>query len=244
MLVLFSMVARAVHWASRVVREAARVVREAARVVREAARVVHEAARVVHEAARVVREAARALRVAAWQVACTRPRMKRALCLIGFASAAVAASALAATFALSSPKLNPDGSIPKDYTCDGKGASLPLAWTEPPAGTRSLALVVDDPDAPKPPFVHWLVYDIPARARGVDEGKTPDGARQGTNSASRAAWAPPCPPNGTHHYVFTLYALDATIDAKSADEPALLRAMKGHVLGEAKMTATYAKQKP
>jgi Raf kinase inhibitor-like YbhB/YbcL family protein len=109
----------------------------------------------------------------------------------------------------------PDGgTIPKRYSCDGDGVSPPLAWKGVPDGARELALLVEDPDAPGGTFVHWVLFKIPADANGLAEGDVPAGARQGENSAGKAAYAGPCPPKGDapHRYVFTLYGLKSGLD--------------------------------
>jgi Raf kinase inhibitor-like YbhB/YbcL family protein len=136
-----------------------------------------------------------------------------------------------------------DGSpIPRRFTCDGANVSPPLAWTGTPSGTASLALIVHDPDAPSD-FVHWVVYDInPATFDGLPEGwsGTSDAAPQGDNDRGDPAWTGPCPPSGTHHYVFRLLALDMTLQLRagaSADD--VLGAAEGHILGEATLTGTY-----
>jgi len=137
--------------------------------------------------------------------------------------------------------------IPAQYTCEGADRSPPLAWTGVPSGTRSLALVVDDPDAPDPAapkmtWVHWVLYDIPADAAGIAEGASPAGGRVGKNDWKRAAWGGPCPPIGRHRYFFRLYALDTELGELGAPTKAsLLRAMAGHVLAEATVMGTYQK---
>jgi Raf kinase inhibitor-like YbhB/YbcL family protein len=143
------------------------------------------------------------------------------------------------------------GDIPTPYTCEGGDHAPPLAWSEVPAGTKSFALIVDDPDAPDPKapkmvFVHWLAYDIPAATRSLPEGgKLPDEAREGVNDWKRTGYGGPCPPIGRHRYFFTLYALDAPIgDLKNPKKPELLQAMKGHVLAKAELIGTYIKTKP
>jgi Raf kinase inhibitor-like YbhB/YbcL family protein len=111
--------------------------------------------------------------------------------------------------ALSSPAFAADTAIPRRYTCDGKGISPPLRWTPPPKATRSLALLVEDPDAPGPTFVHWTLYGFAPETKGLDEGGIPTQAKQGTNSSGKSKYEGPCPPKGdtAHRYVFTLYAL-------------------------------------
>jgi hypothetical protein len=143
------------------------------------------------------------------------------------------------------------GRIPRRYTCEGDDVSPPLAWTEPPKGTRSLALVVEDPDAPDPEapkmtWVHWVLYDIPPGARGlaeaVDPGKLPDGTREGRNDWKRTGYGGPCPPIGRHRYFHKLYALDVELgELDSPTRGKLLQAMEGHILGGAELIGTYQK---
>lgn len=174
----------------------------------------------------------------------------------------VAALAVAATgggadeasgaFALTSPAFAGGGEIPRRYTCEGRDVSPPLAWRGAPEGTKSFALVVTDPDAPDPaaprtPWVHWVVVDLPLSARGLPEdagaGDLPGGARHGTNDWKRRGYGGPCPPVGRHRYVHVLYALDAKLPALEAPTRAELeRAMAGHVLGRAELVGTYAKR--
>jgi Raf kinase inhibitor-like YbhB/YbcL family protein len=143
-------------------------------------------------------------------------------------------------------------SIPKKHTGEGADVSPPLAWSHLPAGTVELALICDDPDAPRPePWVHWVIYKIPATATGlpenvakVPEWKDPPGALQGRNSWGRVGYGGPMPPpgHGTHHYHFTLYALDTPLKVGAGlakDE--LLAAMTGHVLADAELIGTYAR---
>jgi Raf kinase inhibitor-like YbhB/YbcL family protein len=142
--------------------------------------------------------------------------------------------------------------IPPRYTCDAEDVSPPLAWSDPPAGTRSLALVVDDPDAPDPKaprmrWVHWVVYDLPAGARALPEAvhsvaDLPPGARMGENDWKKPAWGGPCPPVGRHRYFFTLYALDVVLgDRGPLTRRALETAMQGHMLARAELVGTYAR---
>ena len=140
------------------------------------------------------------------------------------------------------------GPIPALYTCDGEDLSPALAWTDVPAGAKTLALVVDDPDAPDPAapkmtWVHWVVFDIPAAATGLPEGAgvaLPAGARAAKNDWGRPAWGGPCPPVGRHRYFFKLYALDASLAAVNVSTKAALeKAMQGHVLAQAQLMGTY-----
>ena len=114
---------------------------------------------------------------------------------------------VAHTLRLSSPAFAEGGAIPADYTCGGAGVSPPLQWSGVPASARSLALVVLDPDAPDGGFTHWVLFDIDPSTTSIPAGAIPPGARAAKNSAGKPGWTPPCPPSGTHHYVFTLYVL-------------------------------------
>jgi hypothetical protein len=154
-------------------------------------------------------------------------------------------------FTLRSSAFEPGAEIPRRYTCEGEDVSPPLAWSDPPAATRSFALIVDDPDAPDPKapqrtWVHWVVYDLPGDSRALDEGAgaLPRGARAGKNDWGRRDWGGPCPPIGRHRYFHKLYALDAPLgDLGAPTKAALERAMEGHVLGRAELVGTYQKQK-
>jgi Raf kinase inhibitor-like YbhB/YbcL family protein len=140
--------------------------------------------------------------------------------------------------------------IPRQYTEDGEDLSPPLSWSSPSDGTRELALIVDDPDAPRAePWVHWVMYKIPADVRALTEGlpKTPTldvppVAMQGKNSWGTDGYRGPAPPrgHGTHHYHFRLYAFDAPLAAaQGLDKAGLLRGMQGHILAEAELVGTY-----
>ena len=136
--------------------------------------------------------------------------------------------------------------IPKRHTGDGVDVSPPLAWTGPPAGTKSLALICDDPDAPKQVWVHWVVYDLPPAtvllAEGVPAHRTlPDGSKQGTTDFGTVGYGGPAPPKGgPHRYFFKLYALDAELSLPpGATKADLLAAMRGHVLDEGELMGTY-----
>ncbi|MBI4598198.1 MAG: YbhB/YbcL family Raf kinase inhibitor-like protein [Candidatus Omnitrophica bacterium] len=138
--------------------------------------------------------------------------------------------------------------IPSACTCDGKNASPALAWTEPPPGTRSFALIADDPDAPGNTWVHWVVYNIPIAARELPDGlqktaERPDGTRQGLNDFGKVGYGGPCPPSGTHRYYFKLYALDTELNFTTTVTKAKLeQAMRGHILGQAQLMGTYQRQ--
>ncbi len=151
-----------------------------------------------------------------------------------------------------SPSFADGGEIPSRHTCEGADTSPPLEFSGVPAGARSLALVVDDPDAPDPRaprmvFVHWVVHDLPPDTPGLPEGvaakELPRGARQGRNDYRRGGWGGPCPPIGRHRYFFKLHALDAVLgDLGPVTKTRLLEVMQGHVLAEAQLMGTYQKR--
>jgi Raf kinase inhibitor-like YbhB/YbcL family protein len=142
---------------------------------------------------------------------------------------------------LSSPAFRSGESIPLDYTADGRNVSPPLQWTPPPLGTQSLALVCEDPDAPRGTFTHWVVFNMPADADGLVEAALPSGAMQGLNSFGEASYGGPAPPPGKpHHYHFRLYALDSPVPLiGEVAAPGLKSAMEGHILGEADLVGLY-----
>ena len=152
-------------------------------------------------------------------------------------------------FTLTSSSFAPQAEIPTKYTCEGDDVSPPLAWSGQPAGAKSFALIVDDPDAPDPAapqrtWVHWVVVDLPPASPGLPEGGAlPTGARDGLNDWKRAGYGGPCPPIGRHRYFFKLHALDTTLPAlKQPTKAALEEAMKGHVLAQAELLGTYQKR--
>jgi Raf kinase inhibitor-like YbhB/YbcL family protein len=166
------------------------------------------------------------------------------------ARAAVAQSAAPkqpeAKLQLTSSSFEADSALPAKYTCDGANVSPALAWNEPPAGTQSFALVVDDPDTPKKTAIHWLIYDLPPATRALPEGvptkpKLPDGSRQGKNDPGKVGYGGPCPPPGpTHHYFFKLYALDYQTGLKpKATVADVEKAIKGHILAQAELIARF-----
>lgn len=142
---------------------------------------------------------------------------------------------------LTSSAFDEGGEIPARYTCEGPDLSPPLAWSEGPAEARSLALLVDDPDARG--WVHWLVYDLPAGLTELPEAATvPEGAKEGRTDFKKTGYGGPCPPRGTHRYSFRLYALDGPLDlGPGADKATALDAMKGHILAEAQLTGRFAR---
>ena len=146
-----------------------------------------------------------------------------------------------------------NAAIPSLYTCEGKDISPPLAWSGVPAGTQSLALIVDDPDAPDPAapkmtWVHWVLYNIPASEGGLPEAVKstvlPAGTREGVNDWGRTGYGGPCPPIGRHRYFHKLYALDMVLpDLKRPDQAALEKAMQGHILAQAALIGSYQKRR-
>lgn len=132
------------------------------------------------------------------------------------------------------------GRIPSKYTCDGAGVSPPLSITALPEGTVSLALVVDDPDAPRGTWDHWVAYDVPV-TETIPEG-VPELGTAGTNSWGRPGYGGPCPPSGSHRYFFTVYALDASLDLPpGATKSEVLEAIAGHVVAEATLIGLYSR---
>ena len=139
-----------------------------------------------------------------------------------------------------SPAFAENAKIPKEYTCDGQDASPPLSIENPPAHTRSFALVMDDPDAPGGTWVHWVLWNADPATREIGSGAVPKGAEQGVNDFRKNAYGGPCPPSGTHRYFFKLYALDALLTLSPGSTKAdLERAMKGHILAQAQTIGRY-----
>ena len=146
------------------------------------------------------------------------------------------------------------GSIPSKYTCEDRDLSPPLAWSGAPPGTKTFALIVDDPDAPDPAkprrvYVHWVLYNIPATTIALPENASkkglPKGAVQGKNDWGKAEYGGPCPPIGRHRYFFKLYALDTELTGLSSPTKGdLERAMNGHVLESGELIGTYQKASP
>ena len=142
-----------------------------------------------------------------------------------------------------------NGSIPRVYTCEGEDISPDLSWSNLPAGTQSLALIVDDPDAPDPAaprmvYVHWVLYNLPADCSGLPKAvkDLPPGTLEGLNDWQRTGYGGPCPPIGRPRYFHKLYALDTVLpDLGTPDKKKLLQAMEGHILAEAQCVGTYQK---
>ncbi|MDY6951384.1 MAG: YbhB/YbcL family Raf kinase inhibitor-like protein [Thermodesulfobacteriota bacterium] len=153
------------------------------------------------------------------------------------------------TMAITSPAFPPNGEIPKRYTCDGEDISPALEWSGLPEGTKSVALIVDDPDAPDPAapkmtWVHWVLYNIPPQAAGLAEAIRPEAlpkaTKEGLNDWKRTGYGGPCPPIGRHRYFHKLYALDSVLpDLGQPTKKELEKAMEGHILSQAELIGTY-----
>lgn len=150
------------------------------------------------------------------------------------------------SFTLQTSAFQPGGDIPRKFTCEGPDVSPALTWSDPPAGTGSLALIADDPDAPAGTWVHWVLYDLPATARQLPEAvpktdKVPGGGHQGLNDFRKTGYGGPCPPPGKpHRYFFKLYALDTKLNLKpGATKKAVEQAMEGHILAQAEVMGRY-----
>jgi Raf kinase inhibitor-like YbhB/YbcL family protein len=150
------------------------------------------------------------------------------------------------SFSITSPAFADGAEIPVKYSCDGENVSPPLDWSEVPTGTASFALILDDPDAPVGVFTHWVIFNLPPDTRGLPEalpkdGTLASGALQGKNGGGNIRYIGPCPPRGTpHHYRFTLYALDKSLDlATGASKDQVLQAMQGHILAQSQLVGLY-----
>lgn len=154
-------------------------------------------------------------------------------------------------FTLTSDAFQHQKEIPSEYTCEGKDISPALAWSGLPENTKSLALIVDDPDAPDPKapqrtWVHWVVYNIAPSTGGFEKaiGRLPNGTLEGLNDWNNTGWGGPCPPIGRHRYFFKLYALDTVLpDLAKPTKAKLEKAMEGHVLAKAELMGTYEKKR-
>ena len=159
----------------------------------------------------------------------------------------VTTTATATTLSITSSAFAEGQPIPRRYSCQGEGLSPDLKWSNLPRGARSLAMIVEDPDAPSGMFVHWVVFNIPPTVTMLDSNQPmseqlSNMAHQGVNGAGKIGWVPPCPPSGTHRYYFKLYALDTVLTiAAKPDRDALLQAMQGHIIAEGALMGTYKK---
>lgn len=155
----------------------------------------------------------------------------------------------AATLVLTSPAFQESGAIPAKYTCDGVNISPSLQWMAAPESTKSFALIVHDPDAPMGTWIHWVAWNIPASSRSLSEALStnatlPDGMRQGVTDFGTTGYGGPCPPSGTHRYIFTLSALDMALSLSGRVTAQQLEgAMQGHVLAQARVMGTYRRAK-
>lgn len=151
------------------------------------------------------------------------------------------------TIEVTSTAIEEGGMIPRKYTADGENVSPPLAWTGVPDGTKSIALLNDDPDAPVGDWVHWIIFNMNASTAGLPEGVTDheiisSGAKLGKNDFGSLGYGGPAPPHGTHRYYFKIYALDTLLNLESgAKKPQLLKAMEGHILAEGQLMGKYAR---
>ena len=164
-----------------------------------------------------------------------------------FISLSLGACAMA--FEIKSDAFQSEKNIPPAYTCDGEDVSPPLAWPNPPEGTKSFALIADDPDAPAGTWVHWVIYDLPAGAAALPAGlpklqKLPDGSKQGITDFGRLGYGGPCPPPGkAHRYYFKLYALDTFLNLPPKQRKSdLLAAIEGHILAKTQLMGTYERK--
>jgi len=148
---------------------------------------------------------------------------------------------------ITSPVFEDGGAIPGKYTCDDLDVSPPLEWTNVPEGTKTIAIICDDPDAPMRTWIHWVIFNIPGDVTRLPENVPPEkelenGARQGMNDFHKVGYGGPCPPSGTHRYFFKIYALDSVLDLPAgASKSHLMIAMEGHVLTESHVMGTYAR---
>ncbi len=147
---------------------------------------------------------------------------------------------LAFAMKITSPDFTNMGKLPSRASCDGEGVNPALQIFDVPANAKSLVLIVDDPDAPRGIFTHWLVWNINPQTKTIAQNSVPDGATQGTNSGGSIGYFPACPPSGTHRYIFTIYAIDAILDlSSSATADILKRALEGHILDQAQIIGLY-----
>lgn len=142
---------------------------------------------------------------------------------------------------VTSPAFEDGATIPREFTCKGANTSPPLAWSGVPAGARSVALVVDDPDAKNGPFNHWVVYNIDPTSSAISAGEVPAGADQADNSRGKLGYTGPCPPSGTHHYRFTIYVLRSPLTVPAGGDPVpVLVAIKGKTTARGTLTGTFS----
>ena len=173
--------------------------------------------------------------------------MQKAIIIGAFAIAFAAIASFAAGGAkmkVTSSAFQEGGNIPSKFTCDGADVNPALRFEGAPAETKSLLLVVDDPDAPVGLFTHWLVWNIDPKASEIAENSAPSGAPQGTNDFPKKGYGGPCPPSGTHRYYFKIFALDQTLDLKPGAKRAEVdTAMRGHVVAQGELMGRYSRKK-
>lgn len=146
------------------------------------------------------------------------------------------------SLSLSTTILSPDNYLPPVYTCQGQGINPPLEISNVPSQTKSLALIMDDPDAPIGIFTHWLIWNIDPKTTEIKENSVPAGAVQGSGTSGKSYYTPPCPPSGTHHYIFSVYALDVSLSLPvGSSRQVLEQAMEGHIITYSQLITLYAK---
>ncbi|NIR87812.1 YbhB/YbcL family Raf kinase inhibitor-like protein [Candidatus Bathyarchaeota archaeon] len=142
---------------------------------------------------------------------------------------------------LKSKDFEHNGNIPSEFTCDGRDVSPQLSWEDAPAETKSFALSVSDPDAPGGTWIHWLVHDIPKDVRSIDRGSLPKEAKQVENDFGKKDYGGPCPPSGTHRYIFTIYALD-TENLEGVSKRNFFNQVEKHTLKKAVLKGLYKRK--
>lgn len=133
--------------------------------------------------------------------------------------------------------------MPSKYSCDGMGVNPPLAFYDVPANAQSLALIVDDPDAPMGTFVHWVLFNLDPKIQEIKENSVPEGAFKGVTSTGKTDFVGACPPSGTHRYFFKLYALDTVLNLTTPDKASLEKAIQGHILDSVQLIGLYSREK-
>ena len=143
---------------------------------------------------------------------------------------------------ITSPAFSDNQAIPKQYTCDGAGINPPLQFASVPSEAKTLALLVEDPDAPTGTWIHWLMWNIPSAVSQIAENSVPEGAVQGQGSSGQNVYGSPCPPSGIHRYIFTVYALDGKLVLPSYSTVENLQAaMQGHIIDQAQIIGLYGR---
>ena len=157
------------------------------------------------------------------------------------AAAGPATPSSVATITVRSPAFAAGAMIPVRFSCRGRNTPIPLTWTGVPAGATSVAMIMDDPDAPSGTFTHWVVFNLPVTTRGIIRGRLPAGAAQAQNGRGQAAYTGPCPPSGTHHYRFTVYAEPERLALQAgASLPEALTAIRSNPLASGRLTGLFA----